>query len=171
MKRATVLLTCVIVLVSTAGIAYGQLGSSRTGTGATAGAPALAVHGRAAVNLPVDTPAADDQHAHTYGFRSSNKIAAALRGGERSATPADSGASAGATVTITATVLPVRTIVVRDGRVTQVHSNTSDLEGTRSLYQVRTGSIAGESVTLTDSVWLQARQMMRRSDVAIGRIA
>jgi hypothetical protein len=84
---------------------------------------------------------------------------------------ASGGGFASATITVTAIVLPVRTIVVGDeGHVSEVWSNTDDLNGRHSLYVVRAGSITGPTIELTTDIWADARVAMRSADEATGRI-
>lgn len=58
---------------------------------------------------------------------------------------------------ITATVLPVRTIVVRQGKVKSIITNTSDRRAHTALYVVREGKATGPTRPLTSAIWKQVR--------------
>ena len=167
MKRLLFALTCLAVVVSTAGIASGKLGRTAAATSSATGT------GGAAVTAPAAVPTQDPVHADAYGFVTSAEIARRLTASSDDATGSGSAPAGGATatVTVTATVLPVRTIVVRDGHVAEVHSNTGDLDGRNALYQVRSDSLGGETVELDAALWAEARDAMSRADRATGRIA
>jgi hypothetical protein len=74
-------------------------------------------------------------------------------------------------MTVTAVVLPVRTVVVDDdGAVEEIWSNTEDLDGTHSLYVIRSGAIDGPFVALDTSIWGNVRLALAQASAGSGRI-
>ncbi len=162
MRRLLPTALAVAVLVGTfAGVASARLASD--GPAAPTAAPFRA---------PAIAPREDAAHPLSYGFRSSDAIAAKLSGAK---TPAGSAAApaggASATVTVTATVLPVVTIVVDDsGNVVELVVNTPERDTRGVLYVVRSGSASGPSVALDAATWADARSALADAHAGTGTI-
>jgi hypothetical protein len=170
MRKLLPLTVCCIALACTGGWSFAALAPKGEARTAAARLALAGERGSAAVTLPAQPPRPDAVQEGAYGYQSSARIAAGM---QADAAPGSGAAATGssATVVVTATVLPVRTIVVEDGRVTGVWSNTGDLRARESLYSVRDGSLDGPVTTLSPEVWAQARTLLARSNVATGRIA
>jgi hypothetical protein len=152
----------VAILVGTfAGVASARLASD--GPAAPKAAP---------FHAPAVAPREDAAHALSYGFRSSDAIAAAMSGAAPA--PRSGGSAAGgssATVTITATVLPVVTIVVDEsGNVVELVTNTPRRDARGVLYVVRTGSTSGANVALDRATWADARSALAAAHAGTGTI-
>ncbi|MBC7644975.1 MAG: hypothetical protein H7123_07595 [Thermoleophilia bacterium] len=113
------------------GIGRQSLPGVPTTSSATAGSPI--------VQLPATPPRLVDAHNSTYGYQTDRELAAMLTG-EASASDKKSGAGASssaagnsATITVSAVVLPVHIIVVHNGAITAIYSNTRDPLATNSL--------------------------------------
>lgn len=157
-------LTCLALALS-AGLSWAQR-AGRDSDRVPRLAP-VGSQGSHAVRVPAAQPhRARGQHgAYTY-----RPVAAIVRDLGGTAAPTGTSGS-GATVTITATVLPVRIIVVRYGFVSEIWSNTPDQRPGASLWIAREGSTAGAVVPVNASIWKQARSLLARSNRATGRIA
>jgi hypothetical protein len=120
---------------------------------------------------PVEAPAADPAYPGSYGFSTSDELAAAITDDVPAAgTPSASG-GASATVTVTATVLPVVFIVVDDdGAVTALFTNTPERDARGVLYLVREGAEDGEPRELDSSTWAQARVALAAAHEGTGTI-
>jgi hypothetical protein len=120
---------------------------------------------------PVEAPAADPAFPGSYGFSTSDELAAALGSDATAAgAPAASG-GASATVTVTATVLPVVFIVVdEDGAVTALFTNTPERDVRGVLYLVREGAEDGEPRELDAATWARARVALAAAHEGTGTI-
>jgi hypothetical protein len=124
-------------------------------------------------DAPAAVPAEDAAHPGSYGFRTSDALAAELEGRSSGATAAPAAAAGGtsATVTITATVLPVVTIVVDgDGDVEELVTNTDERDARGVLYVVRRGSADGAPATLDAATWADARAALAAAHAGTGSI-
>lgn len=154
------------VLASVAGTATLALASP-------AAAPEPARHADA-MQLPTSAPSPDAHQGGLWGWTDSRDIAARMSRpqpagtGNRSVGRATAGA---ATVEVTAVVLPVVTLVVRDGRVAEAWTNTPDRDPLRMLFAVRQGSIDGQLVTPPRHAWADARRILARANAGTGRVA
>ncbi len=159
MRRLLSTAIAVAVLVGTfAGVASARL--AHDGSAGPAAAPFRA---------PAVLPREDAQHPGTYGFRTSAALAAKLEGTAPAASAPSTGASAA--VTVTATVLPVVTIVVDSGGdVTELVTNTSERDSRGVLYVVRTGNSNGEAATLDAATWADARAALAAAHEGTGTI-
>lgn len=121
---------------------------------------------------PVALPAADAAQPGAWTFRSSDAIGRDMEraAGGAAAEPAGT-AGAGATVTITAVVLPVVFIVVDEsGDVTELVTNTEERDARAVVYLVRAGAPEGDSVTLDARIWAQARAALAEAGSGTGTI-
>lgn len=118
---------------------------------------------------PAAQPRADSAQPGAYGFRTSNAIATDFQPAQPAGQPAAGGASA--SVTITATVLPVVTIVIDgSGDVVELFTNTEERVATDVLYLVRRDSIDGERGTLDADTWADARRALAQAHAGSGSI-
>lgn len=144
MKRLA--LITLATLVVSAGVA-----SAAQQQGGDPAAPAAAQGPAARISVPAAPPAADPAHPGMSGYVTAARLARAM-------TPPASEAPAGSgTITVTAIVLPVRTIVVEGGEVTSIWTNTDKLGARDTLYVFRDGARDGDVVPLTPALWAQAR--------------
>ena len=172
MRRIVVLIFVVVLGVALSGngafAAFIGIGSGAI-SAAQRNHDAADAAGSQAVVVPHAMPRRDAEHPSSYGYRTSAQLAAAMGGAPKSAsTPAPT--SSGTSVTITAIVLPVRTIVVRGGHVREIWSNTSDRDPTAALYTVRQDRVTGAVVALTPAIWREARAALADADTSTGRI-
>jgi hypothetical protein len=117
---------------------------------------------------PVALPTEDVAHPGSYGFRSSDAIAA----GYDSAAPASVASSgSSASVTVTATVLPVVFIVTDDsGVVTKLITNSPDRDADGVLFLPRAGGETGDAVKLDADTWAAARTALAAAHAGTGTI-
>jgi hypothetical protein len=117
---------------------------------------------------PATLPGEDSAHPGSYGFRTSDAIASRYDTSAPS-TPAASGGSA--TVTVTATVLPVVFIVFdEDGTVAKLVTNSPERDARGVLYLPRAGSETGTSVELDADAWAAARAALAAAHEGTGTI-
>lgn len=123
---------------------------------------------RAPMMAPAKLPVEDAAHPGSYGFRSSASIAS--RYAQPDAAEETSGGGA-ATVTVTATVLPVVFIVVDDsGDVVELVTNSHDREAADVLFLPRRGSTSGPAVALDAATWADARAALGAARAGTGTI-
>lgn len=162
MRRLLPTALAVAVLVG----AFSGVASARLANDGPAAPKAAPFH------APAVAPREDAEHAGSYGYRTSAAIAAKLTGAAPAAA-ARSSATGGssATVTITATVLPVVTIVVDgDHDVVELVANTPERDARGVLYVVRTGSSSAPTVALDAKTWASARTALAAAHVGTGTI-
>lgn len=129
------------------------------------GAPARQL---APMVAPAALPAEDAAHPGSYGFRTSAAIA---RRYERPAVGAQPSGGASATVTVTATVLPVVFIIVDgSGDVTELFTNSPDRNARGVLFLIRRDSTSGPAVELDAETWAAARTALRSAGAGTGTI-
>lgn len=120
-------------------------------------------------DAPEALPTQDATHPGSYGFRTSEQLAAPFE----QAGPASStgGTGASATVTVTAVVLPVVFIVVDEaGAVTRIVTNSDDRDARGVLYLPRIGSEDGEPVELDEATWAEARAALADAHEGTGTV-
>jgi hypothetical protein len=127
----------------------------------------------AAISVPAALPTSRGSDG-AYGFMSIDALARLVGGGSTPSSGgnvANSGDASSASITVTATVLPVRTIVVSaNGTLKEIWSNTNDLDGRHSLYIVRVGTSSGSTTTLDSGLWAEVRAALRSADEPTGRV-
>jgi hypothetical protein len=69
-----------------------------------------------------------------------------------------------------ARVLPMRTLVVSNGQLKAIYSNSREWDIVDSLFTVRRGSIDGPPLSMTDGVWKQAQSVLSRASEPYGLI-
>lgn len=159
-----------------AALAAGSVGiAAASGSRGASGGHGSA-HGAATadpVRLPHGVPSAASGQPGAYAFTPVARIAASLaparpaRASSHSAAP--SGASA--SVTVTATVLPVALVVVdRSGAVRSVTINTPDRDGRHLLFAVRRGSVDGVPVAITAATWPVVSRALRATGSGLGTV-
>lgn len=117
---------------------------------------------------PAAMPAEDASHPRSYGFRSAVQIAGRYEQPGAAPQPT-SGASA--TVTVTATVLPVVFIVVDgSGNVSELVTNSPDRDADGVLFLVRRDATSGEALELDADTWADARAALRSARAGTGTI-
>lgn len=90
-----------------------------------------------------------------FAYRTTAQIAATLPGSDQAAAASANNASAsGATITVTATVLPTATIVVTaGGSVDHITINTPERSAANIVYVARRGSDSGAIMPINDVLW------------------
>lgn len=124
----------------------------------------------APLSLPAQTPKPLGKH-DGYGYRSVDWLARSVGGGTTEPGAQAKTAGASATIVVTATVLPVRTIVVRGGSVLKITTNSPDRRAHTALYVVREGTESGPARPLTPRIWRDARTLARTARAGVGTIA
>jgi len=125
-----------------------------------------ATHKSPGLQLPVAPPRlVDAQHA-SYGYQSINQLSATVAAGASASTDAGPG-----TVTVTAIVLPVHTIIVHHGAILSIYSNTPDSSAASSLWVGRADTIDGATLVLDAQLWAQVRARLAHTRAGIGKIA
>lgn len=118
---------------------------------------------------PAAQPLEDAAQPGSYGFRTSQSIASDFQSAPTEPQPASTGTSA--TVTITATVLPVVTIVVDEaGEVVELFTNADSRNARNVMYLVRRGAIDGDRVVLDAATWASARAALANAHEGTGTI-
>ncbi|MCW2960870.1 MAG: hypothetical protein JWM25_654 [Thermoleophilia bacterium] len=143
-----------------AGVASARLAASDDGRPA-----------RAPFAVPATAPSIDAAQPGAYGFQASSKIAAALQATSRQATQTATPEAAGASITITAVVLPTVTVVLDEaGVVVEIITNTPDRSATGAMYLFRRGTDTGPAVELDAATWRSARHALARTAAGTGTI-
>lgn len=122
--------------------------------------------------VPSAPPAADRTQPDAFSYRSAASIGAQIQREAARTAPAQPAPAGGASVTITAVVLPVVIIVVdpETGDVIELVTNTPERDARGVVYLVRSGSDAGTPAALTPGTWGQARSALARAEAGTGSI-
>lgn len=113
-------------------------------------------------------PREDAAQPGTYGFRTSQSIAARMTAAD--STHAAPAADGGATVTVTAIVLPVVTIVADTGGVHEIWTNTPSRDPRGVLFAVREDIEGGETHPLDAATWAEARAALAQARAGTGKV-
>lgn len=120
-------------------------------------------------HAPAAMPRPDRAQPGAWGFRTSDALARDISGA--SSAPSAPAASGGASITVTATVLPVVFLVVdRAGHVRSITTNTEARDATGVLYLVRSGSTSGAARPLTPATWRSARAALAHAHAGTGTV-
>lgn len=118
----------------------------------------------ARTSLPGDTPPPDSLIRDGYSFRDGapspqpvGGVPAGDVGGRTSMTTHDGHASDAAGVAVEAAIAPTVIVVVRSGRVVDVHANTPHVDAGEAVFVVRAGTRDGASLPMTGRTWRQVR--------------
>lgn len=124
----------------------------------------------APISVPAQPPTEDPAREGAYGYLTGEQLA--RRGGyEPSASAGASSAGSSATVTITAYVLPVRTIVVdRSGEVSSIVTNTTSTDAREAMYVARLGDHGGRQLPIDAELWGKVRTALAAASEGPGVI-
>lgn len=156
-------LSIALIVGASAGAASARFTTDGSRTATWAAAP---------FHAPATLPRPDASQPGAYVFRPAAAIAAGLQRGAGSRAPAAAHAGgASATVSVTATVLPVVIIVLDDsGQVVELFTNTEQRSATGVVYLVRHAEPDGPRAALTADAWASARAALRRAAAGTGTI-
>ncbi len=121
----------------------------------TSNAAGKSIRGSGVTNLPTMMPIL--QKDNVYGWQTTDAIAKNLQGAEVEDESKTADTATSASVTVTATVLPVRTLVVVNGEIAEVWGNTTDPMATDCLYHWVNGKLDGPSITLNKQLWQDSK--------------
>jgi hypothetical protein len=132
------------------------------------GQTTTSIRGDGLTDIPSTAPTL--QRDNVYGWQTTDAIAKTLevRANQQQGSATDQPQAANASqITVTATVLPVRTLVVLNGEIIEVWSNTTDLVTQNSLYRWTEKSIDGESIAITPELWQLSKPALEtmRTDI------
>lgn len=160
MRRILFLTVLLAALALPAGWSWAMLSGEAAGRKAPEAAP---------MHAPAAMPRPDATHDGAYGYRPSTSIARPYEGGADAGAAAPSSGGASATVTVTAVVLPVVTIVAKDGEVQEIWTNTDDRRPGQALFAVRE-ELGGPATELDAETWAAARAALLEARAGTGRI-